>query len=226
MRARAAAVLLLAAAACGRGPAAGPACPHDLSLERSPEFRVLVSSVPTAVRRDLDFAGLSRLAGVETVGGKLEGLTVVDYRLAVRTDLELSRSRAGPQSCAWLKSLTVDLTPASIVIYVPRDYAPDSCESEEILAHERRHEEIHRRLLDEAAESVRRALSKFDRLPARGTPLAVSDRAEAGRRIDALVDGAVKPVYDDFQRELAKEQAVLDTPENYRWTSLRCPRWK
>jgi hypothetical protein len=223
------ALLVLAAAACGRrDSSSGPACPHDLALDRVPPVSVEVSSITTVVRRDLDLAGIAKLPGTEALGpgGKLQGLTVVEHRLAYKTGVALSDGYFGAPSCAWIDHLTVSLTPASMTIYVPREYPEESCESEQILAHERQHEEIHRDTLAEFAGEMRRAVAKADWLPARGTPLSVTDRAEAERRIEEMIDKATKPVYARFKEELAKRQAVIDVPENYRWVSRRCANWK
>jgi hypothetical protein len=223
------ACIVLSAAACGRGrPSAGPACPHDLALDRAAPVSVVVSPVATVVRRDLDLDGLMKIKGAETLGpgGKLQGLTVVEHRLAYKTGIALANPLFGGPACAWIDKLTVNLTPASLTIYVPREYPEDGCESEQILAHERQHEDVHRDTLAEYADEMRRALARADWLPARGTPLAVADRAEAERRIEEMVDKAAKPVYGRFKEELAKRQAVIDVPENYRWVSRRCSHWK
>ncbi|MFI5346683.1 MAG: hypothetical protein ACHQ51_09950 [Elusimicrobiota bacterium] len=223
------ALAVLASAGCGRGaPSSGPACPHDLALDRAAPIEVVVSSMTTAIRRDVDLAGLNKLPGTEALGpgGKLQGLTVVEHRLAYKTGIALTSPLFGGPACAWVDKLTVNLTPASMTIYVPREYPEDGCEAEQILAHERLHEEAHRDTLTEYADEMRRALSRADWLPARGTPLAVADRAEAERRIESMVDKAAKPVYARFKEELAKRQAVIDDPENYRWVSRRCSNWK
>lgn len=223
------ALTALAAAGCGRGPgASGPACPHDLALDRTPPMEVVVSSVATVVRRDLDLRGLAALPGTEALGpgGEIQGLTVAEHRLAYRTAIAVAPRLFGGPECAWIDHLTVDMTPASLTIYVPSEYPDGGCESEQILDHERQHEEIHRDTLDEYAGEMRRALARADWLPARGTPLAVADRAEAERRVEEMVDKAAKPVYARFKRTLAERQAVIDVPENYRWVSRRCARWK
>ncbi len=215
-------------AACGRGRgAARPACPA--SEARGPlNFTVSVSSVPTAVRRDLSLDEIARVQGgsERRDGGRTQGLTVVEHRLDYRTEVAVTTPPRGGPACAWIASLSVDMTPGQVTIYVPRDYAPDSCEAREILLHERRHEEIHRRLLAQAVEDERAALAKADRLPTRGTPIPVSDRAEADRRFEALLDRILDPVYDGFKNELELEQAAIDTPDSYRQVTARCSGWK
>lgn len=223
MRAAPAAALLLLAACAPEGPD----CAGDPSAPPGTAFEVVVSSSPTVVRRDLGFAGISALrASGQAPGGKLQGLTVAEHRLAYKSSIALSRGFMRKRSCAWLESLAVDLSPESVVIYVPKEYAPGSCAGEEILKHESRHEEIHRDTLAEYAEKLRAALAGADWLPGRARPLPVADRAEGERRIEAMVDKVVNPVYEEFKAELDKRQAVIDLPENYRWTGQRCDDWK
>lgn len=216
-------------AACGSGsggPDDGAVCAHDLSAPRVPDFEVTAGTTPTVVRRDVDMAGMQRLNGAETVGGKLQGLTEVEHRFGYRTQIALKPRLFKEKSCAWLEKVTVDLTPSEVTIFVPKEYDPDSCEYEEIMTHERQHEEIHRRLLQDEAADMRRALAKADYLPARGTPLAVYNRAEADARVEAMIEKNLRPSYAAFKEALAKENAVIDMPDNYKWTSLRCAHWK
>ena len=222
---------VLASAACGRGSpfGGGPACPHDLELDRTASASVLVSSIAEVVRHDLNLETLGRLPGVESVGpgGKLQGLTSVHHQLSYKTDIALTnRPLFGGPRCAWIEKLTVDITPDKIEIFVPSEYPEESCEYQQILAHERQHEDTHRDALAQTADDMRRALAKADYLPARGTPLAVADRPEAERRIEAMVDKAAKPVYAAFAETLKERQAVIDLPENYRWVARRCAHWK
>jgi hypothetical protein len=219
---------VFAAAACGRSPSATRAsCAPDESLRRL-DFNVTVSSVATAVRRDVDLAGLARVRGgyERADGGHTQGLTVVEHRLGYKTGVAVTEPMFGGRPCAWIASLSVDMTPGEVTIYVPSEYADASCEELEILAHERRHEEIHRRLLAQAAENMRAALAKADRLPTRGTPLPVANRAEAEKRFEAMVDRVIDPVYAGFKAELGREQAEIDTPENYARVTGRCSGWK
>lgn len=220
---------LLAAAACERAsPTGGPACPHDEFLDREVPFTVTISSVPTVVRRDLDIAALGRLRNADKLDGtaKLQGLTIVEHRLGYRTAVAMGQGFFKSRPCAWLESLTVDLTPGEVTIHVPREYAAGSCEDAEILRHERLHEDIHRRGLEEAADETRRALARARWLPARGTPLEVADRAEAERRLDGMVLKVIQPEYDRFKERLEKDQSVIDLPENYEWVARRCRDWK
>lgn len=217
----------LLAAACGRASSSGPACPHDLALDREVPFEVVLSTFTTSIRRDLGLADLAKYPGVEALGpgGKLQGLTIARQELRYRTGVAVAPHLFGP-SCAWIDKLTVDITPTSSEIIVPKEYPDDSCPYEQILAHERSHDDTTRDALALAADEVRKALRRADWLPAKGTPIAVADRAEAEKRLEDAVDKTVKPVYDAYLADLKKRQAVIDLPENYRWVSQRCREWK
>jgi len=217
----------LFAAACGRGALeGGPSCPQDPNAPPI-SFSVTTSTAPAAVRRDLDMAQISLLRGeIGPDDGNLQGLTVVEHRLYYKTGVAVSKGLFRRRSCAWIETLAVDLTPGEATIYVPREYDDGSCEAEEILRHERQHEDIHRRGLEYVAAGMRLALDQAKWLPSRRTPLEVADRAEADKRFDAMILKVLQPPYDEFKKTLAAEQAVIDLPENYRWVSLRCPGWK
>ncbi len=231
MRPRAFLVLaVFASAACGRGSpfAGGPACQRDPDQEQAADVEVVVSSFATTVRHDLGLAALARLPGAEALGpgGKIQGLTVVHHQLGYKTAIAVTRPLFGGPRCAWIEKLTVDMTPEKSEIFVPREYPEESCEYDQILLHEREHDETHRDALAEAADDLRRALARAAELPARGTPLAVADRPDAERRIEAMVDQIEKPVYAEFQGRLRERQAVIDLPANYDWTARRCSHWK
>ena len=122
---------------CGRGREArsGSACPHDPGFDRSKVVNVRADVRPTVLRRDLSLAEIAAETHGPPGAGKPQGLTEVDHQLAFRTlvDMETVRGRA----CVWFDTVQVDLTPASIRIFVPREYPENSCEYLAVLAHER-----------------------------------------------------------------------------------------
>jgi hypothetical protein len=221
---------VLSVSSCGKLPAflGGAACPQDPDLERRASSTVVLSAFTTIVRHDLSLAALAALPGTESLGpgGKLQGLTVVHHQLSYKTAIAVTSPLFGGPRCAWLEKVTVDVTPDKSEIFVPSEYPEESCEYQQILLHERSHEETHRDVLAQSVDDMRRALVKEEDLPAHGTPLTVADRPEAERLIEAMVDKATKPVYADFQRTLKERQAVIDLPENYRWVARRCSNWK
>ncbi|PIR18502.1 MAG: hypothetical protein COV48_07175 [Elusimicrobia bacterium CG11_big_fil_rev_8_21_14_0_20_64_6] len=222
---RPAVACLLLFAACGR-PDSGQktACPHDPSFDRSRFIRVRADAPPTSLRRDLSLAQLASESHGSTGAGKAQGLTEVEHRLAFRSLLSMETARG--RTCVWFDQINVDLTPASIQIFVPREYPDVSCESMAILEHEREHERVHRERLARAAREIKNALTAAKWLPARGNPLEIEDRAAAEAALDARIRKVVTPVYDQYKFDLAAAQKDLDRPELYRWVSTRCRGWK
>ncbi|MDD5304572.1 MAG: hypothetical protein PHS14_15860 [Elusimicrobia bacterium] len=214
---------------CGRGNSGGdsgtqPACPHDPGFDRSKVIRVRADIPPAAVRRDLGLAALEAESRAAAGAGKQQGLTEVEHQLAFHTlvNMETARGRA----CVWFDEVRVDLTPASIQIFVPREYPENSCESLAVLEHEREHERVHRERLAAAAREIEAALTAAKWLPARGNPLEAADRASAEAALNAKLRKVVTPVYEKYKEDLALAQAELDKPERYQWVSKRCSGWK
>lgn len=229
MRRLALAVAAAASCACGSGlPGTGPACPADPSRGTTVEFVVVADTIATTVRHDLDLNGIAALPGVETLGpgGKFQGMTIAEHRLDYRTGIAVSRHLFGGPQCAWIERVTVDMTPRKMEVYLPREYPEGSCEYDQVLAHERSHVDTHFDVLADSADKMRRALAAASGLPARGAPLQVKDRAEAEKLVDDALDAAARPVFAEFKKTLAERQAVIDLPENYRWTASRCRDWK
>lgn len=224
--ARSLSVIFVAAVltACG-GEAPVPAGSCVAQAEQVPA-RVAVRAQPVAavIRRDLDLSALARLRRRDEAG-KLQGLTLVEHRLGYKTSVAFRRRFWRRGGCAWLESLSVDLTPASVTIYVPREYPEDSCEARAVLEHERLHEAIHQRGLAALAERLRRVLSE-PAVPGLELPLPAGDRAEAERRLVAAVEAVVEPVYDGFQSALESDQAAIDDPQSYRSVTASCQGWK
>lgn len=133
---------------------------------------------------------------------------------------------AGGRLCVWFDEVKVDLTPASVQIFVPREYPENSCESLAVLAHEREHERVHGEHLAAAVKEVEAALASARWLPSRGNPLETDDRAAAEAELNAKVRKVVTPVYERYRSGLKAAQAELDRPDLYEWVSKRCSGWK
>jgi hypothetical protein len=225
MRRAAALLACLLHCACGRGDSRSEAvCPHDPGFDRSKVIRVRADVPPAVLRRDLDLAALAAESHGSAGSGRQQGLTEVEHQLAFHTlvNMETSRGRA----CVWFDEVRVDLTPASVQIFVPREYPEGSCEYLAVLAHEREHERVHGERLAAAAKEVEEALTAAKWLPARGNPLEVADRAAAEAALNAKIRKVVAPVYGKYKEDLAAAQAELDRPDLYQWVSKRCSGWK
>lgn len=156
--------------------------------------------------------------------GKQQGLTEVEHQLNFQTLVNGETARG--RTCVWFDEVRVDLTPASIQIFVPREYRENSCESLAVLEHEREHERVHREHLAAAVKDVEAALAAAKWLPSRGNPMEAGDRPSAEAALNAKIRKIVAPVYEKYKEDLTAAQAELDKPELYQWVSKRCSGWK
>ncbi|MEQ1919117.1 MAG: hypothetical protein ABL955_07965, partial [Elusimicrobiota bacterium] len=138
---------------------------------------------PTILRRDLDLAGIAAETHGPTGEGKQQGLTEVEHQLAFHTLVNTEAVRG--RSCVWFDEVHVNLTPASIQIFVPREYSENSCEYLAVLAHEREHERVHREYLTSAVKEIEDALTAAKWLPAKGNPLETADLTQAQAALEA-----------------------------------------
>jgi len=224
---RPAAALLLLLAACGRGGGdshSESACPHDPSFDRSKVVRVKAEFPPAVLRRDLDLDALAKESEGSGVEGRTQGLTLVDSQLTFRTLVKAETVRG--RACVWFDQVIVDLTPASVQIFVPREYPEDTCEYQAVMAHERDHERVHQERLTAAAQEIEAALASARWLPARGNPLETGDRASVEAALTDKIKKVVAPVYAKYKEDLRLAQAELDRPDLYQWTTKRCSGWK
>ena len=222
---RRATTALLLFTACGpHTPVSDAVCPHDPSLDRSQVVHVRAEIPPAILRRDLDLAGINRESGGSAGSGKLQGLTLVEHRLAFYTRVSFAASRG--RACVWFDTVNVNLTPAAVSIFVPSEYPEGSCEYDAVLVHEREHERVHRERLEAAAKEIEAALALAKWLPARGNPFEAADRASAEATLNDKIGRVVRPVYDKYKEDLTVAQNELDKPALYQWVSKRCEGWK
>lgn len=216
---------ILIMSSCGRKePGNETACPHDPGFDRSKLVRVRAAIPPAVLRRDLSLSALAAQSGGLVGAGKLQGLTAVDHQLAFQSLVNAETARG--KTCVWFEEVRIDMTPASLQIFVPSEYSENSCEYLAILAHEREHERVHAERLAAAAGEIETALTAARWLPARGNPLETDDRIAAETALKAKIAKVVTPAYDKFKTDLAVAQDDLDRPDLYQWVSKRCSGWK
>lgn len=123
--------------------------------------------------------------------------------------------------CLWYSrvELVIDLQP---VIYLARERdVPGVCR-EEILAHERRHVQVDREVMNQFAQDVGRAIqAEVQRAGAQGPYPAVNTEAvrnQMAARVNDLVDRHVKAMTQVLERR----QAQVDSREEYERISALC----
>lgn len=210
-------MLLLPADGLAQASGQAPACPPRgnpvVSVETvDPEPRVLAAQ-PAAVLRDE--------VGGEPHGGAAShhlGLTV--SRVEWRSEITV-RSR-GPERgpvCALPAEVRLRLVHVEHSIRLARELPPGGCLAGEVLAHERRHVEVNRRTLREAATELR-ALA---RAWVARAELRAPDVNAAAQALQDDLGNAVEPVLARLRAAREAGHAAIDTPEEYRRLGRVCP---
>ena len=117
--------------------------------------------------------------------------------------------------CPYVMEAAVDILALSM-ISVPRESPPGTCKGEEIAAHEYKHFEVNKYLLDQAVQKLRRDMPRIIRdLEMEG----YVPEAEAQGRIDAMKLAMTEAVSTYLAEEVARRMTAMnsqtDSPEEY-----------
>ena len=146
------------------------------------------------------------------------GLTV--SRVEWRSDITVrSRGAEGGPVCAVPAEVRLRLVQAEHSIRLAREVPPGGCLAGEVLAHERRHVEINRRTLREAATELRTLTRGWAARAERRAP----NLNEAANGLQDELSRAVEPVLERLRAAREAGHAAIDTPEEYTRISRVCP---
>ncbi|MDX6769714.1 MAG: hypothetical protein SF051_09295 [Elusimicrobiota bacterium] len=216
-----AALLLLAAPASAGTP---PMCKEAANTR--PRIVVRVGEFPTAVDHSRGIAEIDKAYPVKKPKGLLsQGLTVAEYRLHYSADMEGACDKGCKAACAWVGAFTVDLTPVAVRILIPREYAPGSCEYEQLTKHEGEHDKLHRRRLDDLAKRMREALARVETQPGLVGPIEARDRQAAFDLLTDRMERVMRPIYDAHLAAVREENAALDSAAEYKRLGRACKNW-
>lgn len=149
------------------------------------------------------------------------GLTIsrVEWRSEITVRSQAGGGGAGGVVCAVPAELRIRLIHAEHGIRLAREVPPGGCLAAEVLAHERRHAEVNRRTLREAATELR-AL-------ARGWAQRAETRAPdinaAAVALQQELAQLLEPTLERLRAAREAGHAAIDTAEEYRRLSRVCP---
>jgi hypothetical protein len=168
------------------------------------------------VDNTLSYRDLTRMKRPDMPGGFVLGLTRTASRVAIQIDGTLLASPDGAVECV-LPRIAVTLYYEPIVVYVSRDFEPDSCAHDEILAHEMRHLKSYLDYLPKVEERVR------DRLAGRfaGKPL-YARAGESRMLLQREIDRNWMPYIKAEMGRVERLQAAIDSPREYARLSKVC----
>lgn len=198
------------AAACPAGP--------------EPELRVIGQMPTPDYHHDLTRPQIGARAGAGhmTSDRRHLGLTHIDGRFTVRPTVGFRRMADGT-ICASVKAVEFKWWIADFRVDVAAEYRGGSCAYDNILRHENAHVAIWQRAYSGADRDVRPALSEALR---RERAFAVhSTQQQAADMAAKRLNQTAKDVFDRYLAQARRENAALDTPENYRAEQRRCKDW-
>jgi len=168
------------------------------------------------VDNTLSYRDLTRMKRPSVPGGFVLGLTRTESRVAIQVDGTLLASPDGALECV-MPRVAVTLYYLPIVVYVSREFAPDSCAYDEILAHEMRHLKSYLDYLPKVEGRVR------DRLAGRfaGKPL-YARAGESRMLLQREIDRNWMPYIKGEMGRVERLQALIDSPREYARLSKVC----
>lgn len=168
------------------------------------------------VDNTLSYRDLTRMKRPGVSNGYVLGLTRTESRVAIQVDGTLLQSPDGAAECVTPR-IAVTLYYPPIVVYVSREFAPDSCAYGEILAHEMRHLKSYMDYLPKVEERARARLAgRFS-----GKPL-YARAGESRMLLQREIDRNWMPYIKAEMGRVEKLQAAIDSPREYARLSKVC----
>ncbi|MGB0682596.1 MAG: hypothetical protein ACPGOV_07810 [Magnetovibrionaceae bacterium] len=216
-------VLVLVGLYPGQAGAQSRDCPLSASRVQA-DLKLLKGPVRYDFTRNTrSLRALSRERGNNALpsGWLPTGLTLTETGFSMRTRAQVLNLAPG-RYCAVLNGVEAELGHEFFDVFVVNKYRPGSCEHQSILRHEERHVAIFRDVLRREAPDLRRALETEAR---RMGPIIISDPNQAAQEFQRRLRDRVMPLFKRMNERASRENARLDTPENYRREQRECSNW-
>jgi hypothetical protein len=146
------------------------------------------------------------------------GLTLTEVIATSRIMAETVTDRLG-EGCAAINRLEVAFGFAQHKIYIPQHFAPMSCAYNIIYAHEMRHVETDRALLDSQLPQLRTGIMRA--LPDMAVVTGGTE-AEMTAMLHERIDRLLRRLQSDFIQEREQRQAQVDSPDEYARIAASC----
>ncbi|MBU8538934.1 hypothetical protein [Falsiroseomonas tokyonensis] len=190
----------------------------------TPLVRVTVSDPDPRVLPPVSAEQLRRLAEVpeeaQGQGTVLHHLGLTLSRVEWRSEITVrSQGVAEGPVCGLPSEVRLSLVHAEHSIRLAREIPRNGCLAREVLAHERRHAEVNRRTLREAAEGLRLAARNW----AARAQAQAPDAGAAALLLQEDLTAAVEPVLARLRAAREAGHDAIDTPREYRRLGRVCP---
>jgi hypothetical protein len=205
---------LVAACGCASARTAFEAGCEDAARAAGATFATRESG--WRIDNTLSYRDLTRMKRPNVPGGVVLGLTRTASRVAIQVDGTLLASTDGALECV-LPRIAVTMYYQPIVVYVSRDFEPDSCAYDEILAHEMRHLKSYLDYLPKVEVRVRGKLAgRFA-----GKPL-YARAGESRMLLQREIDRNWMPYIKAEMGRVERLQATIHRPREYARLSKVC----
>jgi hypothetical protein len=205
-------------------PAMAASCPgRDRPVEVTLDTRFDPARVNHSLSRDRIQAMFTQTNGPASIQGNSQavGLTRTRSEFRFRTRTELYTLGNG-QVCVYLRGVEAELNQVDTVIYVAREYPRGGCNYNVIYEHEKIHVGVYYFTQETYAERLRRRITE---LTQRVNP-RVTRTQDAARTLHAqIIEAGVADLLAGLEAERSRQNAALDTPENYARERAKCPTW-
>lgn len=188
-----------------------------------PEIIVQPTSSVTELDNRHDLRDMQTLAGMGKAAHSMRapialGLTLTEVIATSRVMTETSTTPSG-NGCAVVTRLEVTFGFTPHKIYIPRHFTPMSCPYNIIYAHEMRHVDTDRALLDSQLPQVRATIIKAmpDLAVVRG-----NSEAEMTGILHQRINNLLRSLQSDFIRQRHQRQALVDSQEEYARIGASC----
>ena len=205
------------AGACG--DARNPFASFESRCNALPPARFEVVVVPIRVEEvtTQDVAWLTERSKADAARHRTYGLTSVSFGHNTHTELRMMEDKSSGRACG-VPKVQVELSMQPAVVYLARELEGQPCEQSATRAHEHKHVEVYRAVLE---ESRRRLTAE---LPAAVGPAlrTGASPADLKRRFDADLREYMNRFMAEQQADMTARQAAIDTPEEYARVAGAC----
>ena len=210
---------------------------HAKSCPKMAKTRVTVNLLnpPAKLQHDKTITEINRLFGVraKSVGGGLNGWHAPGGKNSVIRGL--TRAKLGASSkfrpywvksggvyCYTAKDLTVDFGYTEHAVFIPRIYAPSSCEYKVVYAHERTNVQINRKAMKKFGATLK---VKLERKLAKSGVVVVRQQSQGVQAYRKLVDAVLAELIESMYTYSIPLHDKIDTPPNYYREDAKCKTW-
>lgn len=150
-------------------------------------------------------------------GQTLDGLTVGSYTYGMRVSVRMAQAAGG--YCVYLDTVDLTFEFKDLTVFVVKELARGTCRYNVALTHEMEHVDLFRKSFNLHAPLMRNEVEGR----ARSFPvLFTRDRESAASLAQKELARTIHARFNAFQDEARRQNATIDTPENYRALSLKC----